>query len=224
MGFSAAGQGERLRPFNQSSVMSDLSDFGIEVNTDTDTAGDRPVPYNRHDCRAITGGGTQCENSPTTDDLLCTVHEDSYRIRRVDEFDAAPTRGLREALQTECDIGGRRAYALATLAEDIEELWARLTDPEEAPLEVGDNTRSFGSMVNVVSEIAVHPTLNVDGELFAQQDCVAQTNSADRCSYSGNGVLRLCRIHRDVDDLIIVEEFRSAVARLRTDDRYPTKL
>lgn len=200
--------------------MTDLSEFGAGIDssqTTTETGGVR-----RHDCKAITESGTQCENTPTGREELCTVHEDAYRIRRVDEFDATPAPQLRDTLRDECGIPGRRAYALATLADTARTLWNRLTDHDAAPIELGEQTLSFGTMVDYAAEVADHPELSVEGELFAQQTCIAKTNRDKRCSFGASGVLRLCNTHQTTKTVTVVREVRHRYAELRDDPSIDT--
>jgi len=200
-------------------ITTDLSEFGAGIDSESTTSGS--VWYRRHDCKALTESGTQCENSPIKNGL-CTVHDDSYRIRRVDEFDSAPTVHLRDALRDECGIRGRRAYALATLADDVDALWELLTDHDAAPIELGENTLSYGRMINYAAEVADHPDLSVDGELFAQQICVAKTNADKRCSYGASGVLRLCQTHKDTRTVTVIREIRDQYTKLRDDPTIDT--
>jgi hypothetical protein len=200
--------------------MTTLNDFGAGIDSEQPTSASARIQS--HNCQGITSSGTQCENNPTSGNSLCTVHENAYGLRRVDEFDSPTAPDLRDALRDKCGIRGRRAYALATLTDDVHELWEILTDPDAAPIELGEKTLSFKQMVNYASEVANHPDLPVDDHLFAQEKCVAKTGRGRRCSHGASGPLRLCSTHKENKTVTVIRGIRDQYVDLRDDPNIDT--
>lgn len=159
------------------------------------------VHWNPNNCLAIVGTtGLQC--SATAKDSLCGTHDQSRSVTRVDEFDTAPNEDLRDELIEECDMAGPTAYALATAADDIEDLWHLVTGLQD--VQIGADEWSADRLAMKAEDIAEHPDLDVDGHPLADPNCAAfpasSTSVGDRCTSGGHGVHLLCGLHIDTED------------------------
>lgn len=188
--------------------MADLTDFGMDApTTKGSTTGEH---FNPRDCRAITESkGEQCGHGAANSVGLCTTHQNAHGVRRVDEFETGPDPEFRDELIQECEFSGGRAYALATVFDDVHELWAHITT--EHTLELGDEVLDHDTLVSIGPKVAMHPDLDVDDHLYAQDTCIALTQKGERCPNGGYGADRICGMHSDVDDLTVMEEFEDQV-------------
>lgn len=154
-------------------------------------------------CLALTGSAEQCGNGTDTDagDAeagLCGVHADSDRAK-VTDFPEPAWVGLRDEL-VELVRSERDAYALATITDDVDELWSVLTSLEDT--QIGEVEYSARKLCYLAREVSQHPDLDVDDHPLGYPNCVAlQGRSAKNhsCPNSAYGTSLLCGMHQDAD-------------------------
>lgn len=169
--------------------------------------------YDPRRCLAVTGaGGHQCDSYMTP---ICGNHEGSRNLVRVDEFDEGPTEELRDELMEHCDIPGQRAYAMAVLADDVQELWGIVTGLED--VSVGPYDWTGADLATWADKLVMHPDLDFDwSHPLAAEQCIAITGKGERCPNGSYGTNLLCGTHFDVDDPDTVLERDGILDELRT--------
>lgn len=157
------------------------------------------VHWNPNNCLAVVGTtGKQC--SSTSKDPLCGTHAQSRSVTRVDEFDA-PNEDLRDELVEDCEMDGSTAFALSTVAEDIEDLWRLVTGLQDA--QIGPDEWSGRKLSYRAEDVGKHPDLDVDDHPLAESNCAAfpaSSTGSERCSSGGHGTSLMCSLHMDTAD------------------------
>lgn len=158
-------------------------------------------------CKAVVSTtGTQCGAGDTD---LCGNHETSRSLTRVDDFDEPPAPELRDTLVEDCDLNGKIAFALATLADGIQELWNVVTALEGQ--DVGDDSWSGRRLAGYADDLANHPNLDVDGHPLAFENCIAVIEGGSfgdlyQCRTGSYAENLLCGNHSKSNDPVTVFE------------------
>lgn len=158
-------------------------------------------------CHAIRSGGIQCDSRYTsgaadTEAKLCGTHAGSRSLSRIDEVEGEPYADLRDDL-AEAGLADSHAYYLATLTDDVEELWRVATGLET--VDVGGKTYTPRTLATLADDIAEHPDLDVHGHPLAHENCVAVIPEGSygenyQCRTGSYGSNLLCGMHSDSDD------------------------
>jgi hypothetical protein len=184
------------------------------VETDED-GGQVADPVDHDDperCHAIVTGGRQCQNGYSSNAAdqevrLCGTHADARAVSRIDEVDGEPYLELRDEL-AEAELRDSHAYYLATLTDDVEELWRIATGLEDVDL--GGKEYGAETLAGLAATIADHPDVDPAGHPLAEHNCVAVIEEGSygenyQCRTGAYGANLLCGVHDGSDPTTIYD-------------------